>query len=239
MRTWSSGCPSRRPRVLGRPGNDSECAPAPERAAWRFVVRELRWSYCRVRGKPNRCAALSKAKAREMAIGEILQFSDASIDKYDAVRRELGWDGEKGKPEGSLADAAESLGNGFFVVQWWRSEHDRDKFLTERLTPAFEKVGGLPQPRVTRFEMPASRVAPDPRQGSWQGTGWVQLGRFFALRRLVPVVRSRTTRRVESVVDQVWSLLPTPAVEVAVFLARLDWLVPAPQFVSMRRSRLR
>jgi len=38
-----------------------------------------------------------------MAIGQILQFSGATIDKYDAVRQELGWDGDKGKPEGILA----------------------------------------------------------------------------------------------------------------------------------------
>ena len=95
-----------------------------------------------------------------MAIGQILQFSGASIDKYDAVREELGWDGgETGKPEGILAHAAGPTGDGFYVVEWWNSEGEWDKFFAERLTPAFEKVGGIPQPQMTRFEVHASYPA--------------------------------------------------------------------------------
>jgi hypothetical protein len=94
-----------------------------------------------------------------MAIGQILQFSGASIDKYDAVKKELGWDGgEKGKPEGILAHAAGSTGDGFCVIEWWSSEAEWDKFFAERLQSAFEKVSGLPQPEVTRFEVHASYV---------------------------------------------------------------------------------
>jgi len=59
-----------------------------------------------------------------MAIGQILQFSGASIDKYDAVRAELGWNGEEGKPQGILAHAAGSTAEGFCVVEWWSSEGD-------------------------------------------------------------------------------------------------------------------
>ena len=78
------------------------------------------------------------------------------------VRRrptELGWDGEKGKPEGVLAHAAGSTDDGFCVIEWWSSEGAWDKFFAERLAPAFEKVGGIPQPQVTRFEVHASYPA--------------------------------------------------------------------------------
>jgi hypothetical protein len=91
-----------------------------------------------------------------MAIGQILQFSGATIDKYDAVRQELGWDGEKGKPDGVVAHAAGSTGDGFCVIEWWDSEGAWDKFFADRLAPAFEKVGGIPQPQVTRFDVHAS-----------------------------------------------------------------------------------
>jgi hypothetical protein len=94
-----------------------------------------------------------------MAIGQILQFSGASIDKYDAVRAELGWDGDTGKPEGILAHAAGSVDDGFCVIEWWDSEAAWDTFFAERLRPAFEKVGDIPQPQVTRFEVHASYVS--------------------------------------------------------------------------------
>lgn len=93
-----------------------------------------------------------------MAIGQVLQFSGAGIDKYDAVRQELGWEGETGKPEGILAHAAGATGDGFCVVEWWNSEADWDTFFSQRLTPAFEKVGGIPQPQLTRFDVHASYV---------------------------------------------------------------------------------
>jgi hypothetical protein len=94
-----------------------------------------------------------------MAIGQILQFAGASIDKYDAVQKELGWDGEIGKPQGVLAHAAGATANGFCVIEWWNSEGDWDRFFADRLRPAFEKVGGIPQPEVTRFEVHSSYVA--------------------------------------------------------------------------------
>jgi hypothetical protein len=94
-------------------------------------------------------------EAIEVAIGQILRFSGASIDKYDAVRNELGWEGEKGKPDGLVAHAAGSTSDGFCVIEWWSSEGEWDKFFAERLRPAFEKVGDIPDPEVTRFELHA------------------------------------------------------------------------------------
>ena len=93
-----------------------------------------------------------------MAIGQVLQFSGATIDKYDAVQKELGWNGENGSRTDS-ADAAGSTDGGFCVVEWWQSEADWDKFFAERLRPAFEIVGGIPQPQVSRFEVHSSYVA--------------------------------------------------------------------------------
>jgi hypothetical protein len=94
-----------------------------------------------------------------MAIGQILQFSGATIGKYDAVRTELGWDGETNKPEGIIAHAAGSTDDGFCVIEWWESEAAWDTFFADRLRPAFEKVGDIPQPQVTRFDVHASYPA--------------------------------------------------------------------------------
>jgi quinol monooxygenase YgiN len=90
-----------------------------------------------------------------MAMGQILQFSGAGLDKYDAVRAELGWDGETNKPQGIVAHAAGSTDDGFCVIEWWESEAAWDTFFADRLRPAFEKVGDIPQPQVTRFEVHA------------------------------------------------------------------------------------
>jgi hypothetical protein len=94
-----------------------------------------------------------------MAIGQVLQFAGAGIDKYDAVKNELGWDGETGKPAGILAHSAGKTDDGFCVIEWWSSEGEWDTFFADRLQPAFEKVGGIPQPQTTRFEVHNSYVA--------------------------------------------------------------------------------
>ena len=93
-----------------------------------------------------------------MAIGQVMQFSGTSIDKYDAVRKELGWDGDVGKPQGILAHASGSTDDGFCVVEWWNSQSDWDTFFTARLQPTFEKVGDIPQPSVTNFDVHASYI---------------------------------------------------------------------------------
>jgi hypothetical protein len=108
----------------------------------------------------GRSAATQWKRERPMAIGQILQFSGASIDKYDAVQKELGWDGENGKPEGLLAHAAGSTDGGFCVIEWWNSEGDWDAFFGARLMPAFQTVGDIPQPQVTRFDVHSSYTAP-------------------------------------------------------------------------------
>ncbi len=86
-----------------------------------------------------------------MAIGQVLKFSGAGVDRYDAVRVELGWDGEQGMPPGLLAHAAGTTDDGFCVIEWWDSEESWNTFFSSALQPAFEKVGGIPQPDVTRF----------------------------------------------------------------------------------------
>ena len=61
--------------------------------------------------------------------------------------------------KGILAHSAGSTDDGFCVIEWWSSEGEWDAFFADRLMPAFEKVGGIPQPQTTRFEVHASYVA--------------------------------------------------------------------------------
>jgi hypothetical protein len=94
-----------------------------------------------------------------MAMGQTLQFSGASIDKYDEVQEALGWHDGTGAPEGLLAHAAGATEDGFCVMEWWKAESDWDRFFSERLTPAFEKVGDIPHPQITRFEVHSTYTA--------------------------------------------------------------------------------
>ena len=95
-----------------------------------------------------------------MAIGQILQFSGAGIEKYDAVQSELGWVGDTGAPEGLHAHAAGATDDGFCVIDVWDSEAAWDTFFADRLMPAFQKVGDIPQPQVTRFEVHSTYQRP-------------------------------------------------------------------------------
>ena len=64
--------------------------------------------------------ALTQNRGHPMAMGHTIQFSDASIDKYDEVQDALGWHDGTGAPEGLLAHAAGTTENGFCVVEWWK-----------------------------------------------------------------------------------------------------------------------
>jgi hypothetical protein len=91
-----------------------------------------------------------------MAVGLIMKFPDVGSDKYDAIMEELGLPfGDAGDwPDGILSHAAGSTPDGAWtVVDVWESQAAFDRFLATSLGPAFEKVGGMPQPVVTQFQV--------------------------------------------------------------------------------------
>jgi hypothetical protein len=94
-----------------------------------------------------------------MAVGLIMRFQDVGSDKYDAIMEELGLPfGDAGGtddwPEGIISHAAGwTPDGGWTVVDVWESQAAFDRFLASSLGPAFEKVGGMPQPDVTPFQV--------------------------------------------------------------------------------------
>ena len=89
-----------------------------------------------------------------MAIGFILQFDNLSTEKYDAVAKELGYKlhSNGNYPLGILSHVSgKTPTGGFIVVDVWDSEQEFGAFLQSRLKPAFAKVGGIPEPKVTPF----------------------------------------------------------------------------------------
>jgi hypothetical protein len=89
-----------------------------------------------------------------MAIGLVLQFDGVNAAKYDAIMKELGLSDNKGSwPDGIVSHMAGSTPEGWCVVDVWESQAQFDKFLSSRLKPAFDRVGGMPQPRVTAVQL--------------------------------------------------------------------------------------
>jgi hypothetical protein len=80
-----------------------------------------------------------------------MEYTDIGQDKYDAVMKEVGLDKKDSQwPKGILFHAAGPIkGGGWHIVDVWEDKESFAKFRETRLLPAFEKIGGIPQPRVT------------------------------------------------------------------------------------------
>jgi quinol monooxygenase YgiN len=89
-----------------------------------------------------------------MAVCLIMQFGGMDTRKYDAVMDKLGLRSATANwPEGILSHVAGMTSEGLCVIDVWESQQDFDAFMQSRLKPAFDAVGGLPQPRVTSFQV--------------------------------------------------------------------------------------
>ena len=85
-----------------------------------------------------------------MAVMYSLEFKGIGTDTYDAIMKELGLDKKTSKwPKGLLSHTAGKSQDGMCVVDVWQSEAAFGAFREKKLGPAFQKVGGIPEPRVT------------------------------------------------------------------------------------------
>jgi len=90
-----------------------------------------------------------------MAIGFVLQFDKIGMDKYEAVMKEIGLrvGSNEGWPEGIISHVVGKTETGMCVVDVWESEAAFGKYRETKLGPAFAKVGGMPEPRITMFQL--------------------------------------------------------------------------------------
>jgi hypothetical protein len=95
-----------------------------------------------------------------MAVCLVMQFAGMDAGQYEEVMEELGLRGANPDwPSGIISHVAGFTNDGMYVVDVWESQQDFDAFVESRLTPAFEAVGGLPQPQVTTFNVHNSYAA--------------------------------------------------------------------------------
>lgn len=87
-----------------------------------------------------------------MAVCLLMHFAGVGADKYESVMKELGLQGDNPDwPSRIISHVAGFSSDGMYVVDVWESQEDFDSFLESRLKPAFEAVGGLPQPQLITF----------------------------------------------------------------------------------------
>ncbi|MBI3856448.1 MAG: hypothetical protein HY293_12245 [Planctomycetes bacterium] len=111
-----------------------------------------------------------------MAIMFIVELPGVGQDKYDAVMKELGLDKAGGTwAKGIRSHSAGAGAGGWTVVDVWDSEADFAAFQQARLGPAFQKVGGLPEPKVTaipvHFSWSASAAKPKAKAAPKKAAG--------------------------------------------------------------------
>jgi len=96
-----------------------------------------------------------------MSIGLVMKFGGVDAEQYEAVMNKDNLDLRTPKnsqakdqwPDGIVSHVAGTTpGGGWCVVDVWESQAHFDKFLSDRLGPALQKVG-LPEPDVTPFEV--------------------------------------------------------------------------------------
>jgi hypothetical protein len=84
----------------------------------------------------------------------MMEFAGMDNRKYEAVMEKLGLrSATPNWPKGIISHVAGANTESLCVVDVWESQQDFDAFLKSRLKPAFDAVGGVPQPRVITFEV--------------------------------------------------------------------------------------
>ena len=95
-----------------------------------------------------------------MAVCIVMEFAGMNARQYEAVMDVLELRGvNPAWPNGIISHVVGFTNHGAYVVDVWQSRQIFDAFLENRLRPAFEVVGGLPEPRVITFDVYKSYVA--------------------------------------------------------------------------------
>jgi hypothetical protein len=82
-----------------------------------------------------------------MPVAMMMENPNVTKESYDKVRAHIGLE----TPAGGIFHAAGEGPNGWRVIEIWESEQDAQRFLQERLRPAWEAVGVEPPPNPPQF----------------------------------------------------------------------------------------
>ena len=88
-----------------------------------------------------------------MATVMAMHWPEVTKEQYEAVRREVNWEGDV--PAGAKFHVAWFGDDGFHVIDLWDSPSQFDAFVQQRLMPGVQKIGVQGQPKVTLNEAQA------------------------------------------------------------------------------------
>lgn len=89
-----------------------------------------------------------------MSYCEILDIDGQTMAEVERITTELG-------PEpiaGLIVQAVGPAATGVRMVSVWESRADHDRFIAERLHPAFERAGGRPRHPMTQADFDVERL---------------------------------------------------------------------------------
>lgn len=81
-----------------------------------------------------------------MATVMSMHWPDVTREQYEAVRKDVNWEGDV--PKGARFHVAWFGADGFRVLDLWDTPEDFQAFVDQRLTPGVERVGIKSQPTV-------------------------------------------------------------------------------------------
>lgn len=94
-----------------------------------------------------------------MAIVMQMSWPEVTKEQYEAVRKDVNWEGQQ--PKGGKFHVAYFAKDGFHVCDVWDSAADFNAFVETRLMPGVKKIGIKTQPKVEISEAHAI-FAPNP-----------------------------------------------------------------------------
>ena len=89
-----------------------------------------------------------------MAVMLLMEWNGMTKEQYDAVRKDVNWEGDR--PKGAVFHVASFGADGAHIVDIWDSEADFQAFLESRLGAATQRAGIQGQPDVHFYPVHAT-----------------------------------------------------------------------------------
>jgi len=94
-----------------------------------------------------------------MPTAMVMHWAEVTKQQYDAVRKEVNWEGNT--PKGAKYHVAWFAPDGLHVIDIWDSAQDFQRFMETRLAAGVQKIGVKGEPKVEFHETHAT-FAPNP-----------------------------------------------------------------------------
>jgi hypothetical protein len=91
-----------------------------------------------------------------VAFGIVIVFEGVTEQDYWAVNAKLGIardDWTEGWPDGAISHTGGPTATGWIVTEVWESQAAHERFLNERLRPAFQAIGVPPATQIITSEL--------------------------------------------------------------------------------------